>query len=86
VSNADDVQEKINTGLSCTGCARRLFNIIILRSEGVPVPNQFETIGLRGDGTRFPVHIAVSHLQLQDEDVTLNFITDITRRNKLKKS
>jgi PAS domain S-box-containing protein len=82
VSNADDVQEKLILDYLAPDVHGDFFKHYHLRSEGVPVPNQFETIGLRGDGTRFPVHIAVSHLQLQDEDVTLNFITDITRRKQ----
>ncbi|MFH1195100.1 MAG: ATP-binding protein [bacterium] len=51
-----------------------------MREMGLPVSDQFETVGLKTNGTRFPIYIAVSHITLGDEEVTLNFVTDITER------
>ena len=54
--------------------------------QGVSVPDQYEIMGMRADGTLFPIHVAVSILRLGNEDVTLNFITDITERKRAEEA
>ncbi|HVN47502.1 MAG TPA: PAS domain S-box protein [Bacteroidota bacterium] len=53
-----------------------------LLSTGNQVPSQFESVGVRADGTLIPLHIAAANLQLQGEEVSLHFITDITERKR----
>jgi PAS domain S-box-containing protein len=50
------------------------------RAQNVAIPNNFETICLRKDGTQIPIHIAVAHIQLNGEEVAIIFITDITEQ------
>ncbi|HVP06420.1 MAG TPA: PAS domain S-box protein, partial [Candidatus Acidoferrum sp.] len=52
--------------------------------QGMPVPSEYEVTGLRFDGTQFPVHVAVTRVQLADGPVTLAFATDITDRIKAR--
>ncbi|MFI5180040.1 MAG: PAS domain S-box protein [Thermoanaerobaculia bacterium] len=53
-----------------------------LRATGAPVPSQYEGVGQRKDGTRFPVHAAVTLVQLPDGPCTLAFLTDISERER----
>jgi len=53
-----------------------------LRSLGLPVPTEYETTGLRSDGTEFPMAVAVARVQLMDGMASVNFITDITERKR----
>ena len=52
------------------------------RSHGLPVPSEFESVGLRTDGSQFPIHVAVASVQLQDGEANIAFISDITDRKK----
>lgn len=55
---------------------------IHLRARGVAVPAEYETVGLRGDGTQFPVHIAVAIVELADGPASVAFLTDISRQKQ----
>src|SRR5258708_1564295 len=48
------------------------------RVLGLPVPAEFESVGLRPDGTEFPVHVTVSQVQLPEGAANLAFVTDST--------
>jgi two-component system, cell cycle sensor histidine kinase and response regulator CckA len=50
------------------------------RTIGLPVPGEFETIGLRMDGSQFPVHVTVAQVRLSDGMANIAFVTDITER------
>ena len=52
------------------------------RRSGLPVPVEFESIGLRADGTQFPMHVAVEQVQIEDGSASLAFVTDITERKR----
>ena len=52
------------------------------RSAGLPVPTEYEAIGQRKDGSRFPAHAAVTLLQLADGPCTVGFLTDMTRQRR----
>jgi PAS domain S-box-containing protein len=54
------------------------------RSLGLPVPERYEVIGLRKDGSEFPVQVAVTMVDLPDGRATLAFLTDITERKTLE--
>ena len=53
-----------------------------LRSLGLPTPTEFESVGLRADGTQYPSLIQVSQVQLADGLANIAFVTDITERKK----
>jgi PAS domain S-box-containing protein len=48
------------------------------RSQGLPVPERFEGLAQREDGSRFPVQVASTVVELPDGPATLAFFTDIT--------
>jgi PAS domain S-box-containing protein len=50
--------------------------------HAVPVPAEFESVGLRADGSQFPVRIAVETVLLADGPASLAFVTDITERRQ----
>jgi PAS domain S-box-containing protein len=45
---------------------------------------QFETTGLRKDGTEFPYNVTATQIQLTDGTVLLSFGTDVTERKKAR--
>ena len=52
------------------------------RLIGHPVSSEFESIGLRTDGTQFPVQVSVAKHQLRDGEVYIAFVVDISERTK----
>ena len=52
------------------------------RSQGLPVPTEFESIGLRRDGSQFPMQVTVAQVQLSDGLANIAFLTDITERKR----
>jgi PAS domain S-box-containing protein len=48
------------------------------RSAGLPAPLDYETKGLKLDGSEFPVHIVVALVHLIEGDASIAFLTDIT--------
>lgn len=52
------------------------------REEGRPADMEYDTLGLRADGTEFPMHVAITRVQLPEGETTLAFITDITERKR----
>ena len=52
------------------------------RALGLPVPSEFESVGLRTDGSQFPIQVTVSPVQLSDGVANMAFIADITERKR----
>ena len=52
------------------------------RALRLPVTNEFETVGLRSDGSTFPVEIIVAEVMLADGRAEIGFLTDITERKQ----
>ena len=50
------------------------------RALGLPVPAEFESVGLRTDGSQFPVEITAAEIQLANGPAVIAFVTDITER------
>ena len=48
------------------------------RAEGLPVPREYESIGLRADGSEFPMLVAVITMQFAEGPALVGFITDLT--------
>ena len=56
------------------------------RSLGLPVSTEFEYVGLRPDGSQFPIHVAVTDVHLRNGDANISFITDITERKRAEEA
>ena len=52
------------------------------RERGEDMPSAYEFISLRKDGTRFPVHIEVSLIEMDDGMATIAYLVDITEQKK----
>ncbi len=52
------------------------------RAQGEQVETSYETIGLRKDGSQFPVYISAKRIDLNDGPLTFAFLIDITQRKK----
>ncbi|HMD14681.1 MAG TPA: PAS domain S-box protein, partial [Bacteroidota bacterium] len=52
------------------------------RALGPPTIDEFETIGLRPDGSHFPISVTVEFIKLPDGFANMSFVTDITERKK----
>jgi len=48
------------------------------------VPNQYEFMGLRKDGSTFPVLVDVSRVRLGESLLSVAFFTDITERKRIE--
>ncbi len=55
------------------------------RVKSLPVPEEFESVFLRGDGSSFPVRISVKEVQLPDGPAHMAFITDLTEQKQSEK-
>ncbi|HTX72426.1 MAG TPA: PAS domain S-box protein [Rectinemataceae bacterium] len=49
-----------------------------LRESGVAVPTEYEAVGLRADGTEFPMHISYSRIETPDGSAYLGIALDIS--------
>ena len=54
------------------------------RKRGEAVPNQYEFMGLRKDGSTFPVFIDVSRVRLGETLLSVAFFTDFTERKRIE--
>jgi diguanylate cyclase (GGDEF)-like protein/PAS domain S-box-containing protein len=52
------------------------------RALGLPVPADFETIGLRSDGLQIPLQVTIAQVHLADGDANMAFATDITEHKQ----
>ena len=54
--------------------------------SGESIPEKFEGVGLRKDGSRLDVHIAITHLTFDDGRASIGFLTDITERKRAEEA
>jgi PAS domain S-box-containing protein len=52
------------------------------RERGAPASNNYETVGLRKDGSTFPLQVQVACIHLADGPATVAFFTDVTDRKR----
>jgi len=52
------------------------------RTLGLPVPSEYESVGVRTDGSQFPMQLNVGHVRLADGDAKVGFVWDITERKR----
>ena len=56
------------------------------RALGLPVPVEFKSMGVRMDGSQFPIQVVVAPVQLSDGSANMAFITDITERKQAEEA
>lgn len=60
-------------------CRKEVADHVRRRERGDAVPNSYETIGLRKDGSTFPFCVDVARVQLEDGPANLAFFTDVAK-------
>ncbi len=61
-------------------CRAEMADRIARRARGEAIESEYETIGLRRDGTQFPVYTNAKRLDFEDGPITIAFIIDITKQ------
>jgi diguanylate cyclase (GGDEF)-like protein/PAS domain S-box-containing protein len=57
-------------------------DLIERRRGGLPAPTAYETVGLRRDGSEFPLFVSTKRIELADGSLTMSFLMDFTERKK----
>jgi PAS domain S-box-containing protein len=52
------------------------------RARDLPAPSAYDTVGLRSDGSRFPMHVAVVRIELPDGPVALGLLADLSEQQR----
>ncbi|HEY1892212.1 MAG TPA: EAL domain-containing protein [Steroidobacteraceae bacterium] len=52
------------------------------RRQGVLSPTSYETVGLRKDGSEFPMFVSTKRIELADGPLTMSFLMDFTERKQ----
>ena len=55
---------------------------IARRRAGLPAPMSYETVGLRKDGSEFPMFVSAKRIELADGSLTMSFLMDFTERKQ----
>ncbi len=77
----DDAQEMKGRSIIETvapSCREEVEGRAFHREQGLPAETEFETVGLRKDGSQFHVHGSAVRINLVDGPATVVFLTDIT--------
>ena len=57
-------------------------DLIERRRGGLPAPTTYETVGLRRDGSEFPLFVSTKRIELADGPLTMSFLMDFTERKQ----
>jgi PAS domain S-box-containing protein len=79
----DDVSELVGTSLLNQIAPQHRHQIterVEMRERGEHVPDAYETLGQRKDGSLFPFHIRTARIRLPDGEASVGFFTDITEQ------
>ena len=66
-------------------CREEIADNVRRRESGEAVPNSYETVGLRQDGTTFPFRVDVARIQLEDGAANLAFFTDVAEHRNAER-
>jgi len=66
-------------------CREEIADNVRRRERGEAVPNSYETMGLRQDGTTFPFRVDVARIQLEDGAANLAFFTDVAEHRQAER-
>ncbi len=78
IENVDDIRDRPITNQVAPEFRQEIAERSRLREDGLIAPATYETVGLRRDGSRFPVLVAATRVVLKEGLATISFITDIT--------
>jgi hypothetical protein len=67
-------------------CRERVAEFARRRVTGEPAPPEYEAVGLRTDGTEFPMNVRVASVVLSDGPATLVFIEDLTDKRRAEEA
>lgn len=54
------------------------------RRKGIAVPNSYEILGIRKDGTEFPFHIDAAIVHLADSPATIYYYRDVSEKRRIE--
>ncbi|MGO9446570.1 MAG: PAS domain S-box protein [Thiobacillaceae bacterium] len=77
-----EVRGQAVTNQIAPSCRAAVEERIRRRIEGVPTETTYETVGLRRDGTEFPLFISANRVVLSDGTLTCAFLIDFTERKQ----
>lgn len=60
----------------------RVMDIIKQRANGLDIPKEYETVGLRKNGEEFEMDVRISEYMLEDEKYTFMILRDISEKKK----
>ena len=63
-------------------CRQEVSENLKRREREEPALNNYETLGLRKDGSIFPIEVQVARIRLPDGPATVSFFTDVTGRKR----
>jgi PAS domain S-box-containing protein len=63
-------------------CRPEIAERMARRAAGLPEPREYESLGARGDGSEFPIMVAVLRMQFGEGPAMVAFITDLTARRQ----
>ncbi|HEX8794437.1 MAG TPA: PAS domain S-box protein [Polyangiaceae bacterium] len=58
----------------------QIAEMVALRARGGSPPNDYQSRGLRKDGTEFPFEVTTTRVMVADEPLTIAFIRDVSQR------
>jgi diguanylate cyclase (GGDEF)-like protein/PAS domain S-box-containing protein len=67
-------------------CRAEIEDRIRRRIMGEPTDTSYETIGLRGDGSQFPLFVSAKRVMFEDGPLTVAFEIDVTERKQVEDS
>jgi len=79
---ASELRNKFVVECVDPSCRQGVMERIVRRGRGEHVPKMYETVGLRKEGSTFPIYIETSDIDLPDGHADVAFISDITERKK----
>jgi PAS domain S-box-containing protein len=59
-------------------CHAEMLDRLRRRSQGLPVEDAYEVLGLRKNGSTFPLHISAKRIETSEGPITLAFFVDLT--------
>lgn len=78
--SADEVRCRSLLEQVAPQCRAEMQERIRRRIQGLGTEATYETVGLRRDGSQFPLYISAKRLELDDGPVTIAFLIDISRQ------
>lgn len=82
IKNSNELNGQPIFGQFAPQCRKEIAERAYLREHKMPVPDEYESIGYKKNGTQFPIYLAITRVNLIDGPASIGFYTDITERKK----